>query len=285
MVTDALVGQPAVTAQPLQRVHTRGWRRGLATFLAKEHHAWWGTRRWLVDLLVWLALINGAVALTAWAVADARNQPEAAAEITPGRVYQLALQVFFQIGVMATAIGAVIGSQGAIIREKQLGTAAWVLSKPTSRSAFVLAKVSAYATALLVLGIALPSLVGYAEIWLVAGRAPDLAAFVAGVGVWSLHLLFYLALTMMLGTLFASRGPVVGLGLGFLFAGNFIPTVIPGTTLIFPWPLSQLSLVLALGADASQPIPATAIVPVLATILWTGVFVTVALWRFRREEF
>ena len=37
----------------------RGWRMGLANMLTKEIAAWWRTRRWWVQCLVALLLLNG----------------------------------------------------------------------------------------------------------------------------------------------------------------------------------------------------------------------------------
>jgi ABC-2 type transport system permease protein len=97
-----------------------------------------------------------------------------------------------------------------------------------------------------------------------------------------LHLLFYLALTLMLGTLFSTRGPVAGIGLGFLFSGQIVPNFAPEwVTLIFPWKLSELAPALALGGTVPPVWP----IPVIATAVWTVVFIGVALWRFGREEF
>jgi ABC-2 type transport system permease protein len=279
----------ATATNLLQPVREHGWRRGFANLLDNEHRLWWGTHRWIVHLLVWLALINGTVAFIAFGAATTQSQlsPKRMAEarFTPERVYQVEMQVFFQIGVMATAIGAIISTQGAIIREKQVGTAAWVLSKPASRPAFVLSKFIACLAALLALAVALPGAAFYGEIWLFAGRVPPPFGFLAGLGVWVSHLLFYLALTFMLGTVFSSRGPVLGIALGFLFAGSFVPNILPQIVPYLPWPLSQLALVLALGPDAPVALPQTAIVPVIATVLWTTIFIAVALWRFSREEF
>jgi ABC-2 type transport system permease protein len=259
-----------------------GWLAGFSNMLGKELGEWFGTRRWLVQLLAWPVLITGAVlGSAALLMAQAQLNPELAAAVAPEALYALMLESLFQIGMFVTAVGAALSAQGVLIGEKQLGTAAWILSKPAARSAFVLAKLAANAAALLALAVALPSLAGYGAIWLVAGRAPDLAGFAAGVGTWAVHLLFYLALTLMLGTLLASRGPVLGIGMVFLFAGSFIPSILP----IFPWPLSGLSLRLALGTEAAGAIPTTAFLPLLATIVWTMLFIVVALWRFEREEF
>ena len=38
------------------------------------------------------------------------------------------------------------------------------------------------------------------------------------LGLFSLYLLFYLALTLMLGTFFSARGPVLGIAIGVAIA-------------------------------------------------------------------
>jgi len=115
-------------------------------------------------------------------------------------------------GTIATAVGVVTGVQGAINREKQLGTAAWVLSKPVSRSAFELANMLAYSIAFLVLLLLLTSLVIYAQSQMLWNQMPALPAFLAGWLVMALHMLFYVAFTIILGTLYSSRGPVAAIG-------------------------------------------------------------------------
>jgi ABC-2 type transport system permease protein len=176
----------------------------------------------------------------------------------------------------------IIGAQGAIIGEKQLGTAAWVLSKPASRSAFVLAKLLSHSLAYLILSLILPSLAFLGQSLILWGMTPALPAFLSGWLVMALHMLFYIALTIMLGTLFATRGPVAAISLGFLFGGQMFPNFLPQlVTSIFPWKLSELAPMLALG----QPLPASWPIPIIATVVWTVMFIAIALWRFEREEF
>ena len=55
--------QPA--ADMLQRVAPRHTLRGFANLLQNETRAWWGTRKWLVHLLIWVAIINGFTGLLA----------------------------------------------------------------------------------------------------------------------------------------------------------------------------------------------------------------------------
>ncbi|HEU5088799.1 MAG TPA: hypothetical protein VFT99_15195, partial [Roseiflexaceae bacterium] len=47
----------------LQAVNERGWRRGFANLLRNENRMWWGTRKWLVHLLLWLVVLNGLILL------------------------------------------------------------------------------------------------------------------------------------------------------------------------------------------------------------------------------
>jgi ABC-2 type transport system permease protein len=260
--------------QGLQAVKEQGWRRGFANLLRNENRLWWGTRKWLVHLLLWLIVLNGLVLLVGLTDGQEVNNP------VP--IYDTLIQVFFQVGAFATTIGVVTTAQGAIVREKQLGTAAWLLSKPVSRSAFVLAKFVAYAVGFLSLAIVLPSAIFYGQSLFFAGRVPELAGFLAGVGIAALHTLFYLALTLLLGTLFNTRGPIGGIAMGVLFAGFLLPNVLPqAAVLAFPWMLKDLAVGLVLGSA----LPAVWPIPVVTTALWMALFIGVALWRFGHEEF
>jgi ABC-2 type transport system permease protein len=267
-------GTLSVTNPALQPVTEHGWRRGFANLLRNENSMWWGTRKWMVHLLLWLVVLNGLVLLVGLTEGRETNSP------VP--IDQTLIQVFFQVGALATAIGVVTTTQGAIVREKQLGTAAWVLSKPVSRSAFILAKFAAYALGFLSLAILLPSAIFYAESLVLAGHAPELPVFLAGVGIMVLHTLFYLALTLLLGTLFDTRGPISGAAMGVLFVGFLPPNFIPQAVMLaLPWTLKNSAVGLVLGTA----LPAVWIVPVIATALWTVLFLGLALWRFGREEF
>jgi ABC-2 type transport system permease protein len=264
----------AAADRQLQPVHEQGWRRGFANLLANENRMWWATRKWLVHLLLWLVLLNGLILLIGLTDGPDLNNPL--------KLYETLVQVLFQVGTLATAIGVVTTAQGAIVREKQLGTAAWVLSKPVSRGAFVLAKFVAYTLGFVSLAILLPSAIFYGESQVLAGQVPALAAFLSAVGIMIVHTLFYLALTLLLGTVFSTRGPISGVAMGVLFAGFVPPNMVPQfLTMSLPWMLKNGSVALALGS----PLPQGWFIPVIATVLWTVLFLGVALWRFGREEF
>ena len=261
-------------ASALLPVQQRSYLRGFGNLLRKETWQWWGTRTWWVHALIWLGIINAFITL----IALAEN---GGPEFQGMPIHQLASAIFFQISLTTIGIGAVVMAQGAIIGEKQLGTAAWVLSKPVSRTAFVLAKLVGHTVGFVVLAIALPALVFYGQSVLLWDHVPPLVPFLLADLLTLLNLLFFLALTLMLGTLFGTRGPVAALALGFLLAGQPIRSIVPGLAQVTPWMLPDLASALVLG----QPVGANAYLPIAGTALGAIVFVGVALWRFGREEF
>lgn len=247
------------------------WWTGLSTMLTKENAAWWRTRRWWVVSLLWLVVINGTVGL---------NVRFGAGGALGAMVGMLALAV----PMAAIAIGP-----DSFFRERHSGTAAWVLTKPMGRPAFVLAKVSAHAVGFLATSVIVPGVLAYVQI-VVFGKAQlVLAGYAALLGLAFLVLLFYVTLTVMLATLFRNRGPVLGIAFGWLYgplaAGELLAKHLPWLTDIMPW-----QLLMPVGSApplvgyllGGQPLPT--VLPIVATALWCVAFVLVAVWRFGREE-
>ena len=108
---------------------------------------------------------------------------------------------------------------GSYPRPSRAAPSSWPSSSPVRLGFFV--------TIILVQG-----LVAYVQLSLSAGSPLALAPYLVMLALLSLYLLFYLALTLMLGAFFDSRGPVLGIaigvaiasmiGVGNLFAG-FLP--------------------------------------------------------------
>jgi ABC-2 type transport system permease protein len=89
-------------------------------------------------------------------------------------------------------------------------------------------------------------------------------------------------LTLMLGTIFQSRGPIAGIGLGLVLGGLFFKgMVLPALVMLTPWLLPDIGGAVALG----MPVPPNWFVPIIATACWIVAFTAVAVWRFAREEF
>ena len=266
------------SVSPMQLVNEHGWRRGLANLLRKENGQWWHTRRWWVQSLTWLVIVNGILAIGLWVV------PIMDPEEAVGAVENLG--IFIQLMLMFPMFGVIVGMQGAIIDEKQSGTAAWILSAPVSRSAFVLAKLMADAFGFLVTIVLLQGLVAYVQLSLSDGNLLALPPYLADLGLISLYLLFYLALTLMLGTFFDNRGPVLGIAIGFAIASlvgisQLIGSFAPG--LVFYLPEALAALVKA--RVAGESLPPEWPIPIIAVSVYVVVFVALAIWRFNREEF
>ena len=69
MATDTTVQRETAIAGPTGLQPARGGRlAGFGNLLGKELGEWFGTRRWLVQALVWLALVDGVVAFLLFAV-------------------------------------------------------------------------------------------------------------------------------------------------------------------------------------------------------------------------
>jgi ABC-type transport system involved in multi-copper enzyme maturation permease subunit len=250
---------------------------GLANMLAKESRAWWRTRRWWIQCVLWLLLLNG----TFWLNIKGDL-----------RVDQAGLN-FLTMAGLAVPIAAISMGQDSILGERHSGTAAWVLSKPMRRPAFVLAKLIALGLGLLVTGVVLPGVIAYFQL-----RANGLSQLLSASG-WAeamglvyLNVLFYLTLALMLATLFPGRGPVLAITLMVMMAGLMIwsyalvEKYAPWLLAVLPWDLLMpfgskvpLAALLALG----QPLPT--VTPIIGTAVWCVLFVVVAIWRFRREEF
>ncbi len=254
-----------VGRRALAPVTARGWRSGLANLLRQEQRAWWGGWRWLWQPAIWLVLLDGMLALMLW------TDPEAAK--AEGGIVGQGIRGFMVFAAMAGAIGVIVMAQNAIIGEKQSGTAAWILSKPVARPAFLLAKMIALGTGILATMLPLPGLVAYVELWVAGGAPLPVVPFLGSLGLLGLVLLCYLSVTLLLGTLVRSRTPVIAVPLVCLFAEQL--TGAP----VLPLAVAPVAGALARG----QALPS--LLPVATTLLLTVLFLAVAIWRFEREEF
>ena len=261
-------------ARLLQPVTAEGWRGGLGNLLRKEFGQWWRTKMWWIQLIIWLALLNGIATIIVFQA----TQPGDGTVSEPSLE---AVQTFLIMGASVIGIGVVTTVQSAIVGEKQSGTAAWVMSKPASRQAFILSKAAAHGVGFGVTAVLLPAIVFIAEALWLFDLTLTVGTFLAGVGLVALNMLFYLALTLMLGTMFDSRGPITGLGIAVIFAGMFFKGMLPPAVVnLTPWLTGDI----AAGIALDMPLPDNWFVPVVATVIWTVFFMAVALWRFSREE-
>ena len=250
---------------PLIPSREQGWRMGLANMLTKENAAWWRTRRWWTQCLVALFFLNFLMAMNLIVGGSTSN----------------AVNNFLFIAGAVAPVAAIIMGQDAIQGERLSGTAAWVLSKPLRRPAFILAKLIAYGLGLLATWVVLPGAVVYLEFAVLSNVHLPIPGLTAALGLVYLNIIFYLTLVLMLATLFQGRGPVLGIAI-FLVWGWMIKPLGVLLADVMPW---RLLIEPALGGYLLQGVPLPTVAPIIATALWCVLFVGVAIWRFQQEEF
>jgi len=182
---------------------------------------------------------------------------------------------------MTGSIGAIILAQDEVIQEKQSGTAAWILSKPAARQAFILTKLLSNTIGMLVFIVGLPGLVVLGEVFLATHQLVPLVPFLVGAGVVMLALFFYVSLVILLGVLFESRGPVLGITFGIMFGGRLLANFFPQLAYVLPLGMDGTALSIVMGI----PLPAALVWEVISTAVLSIVFILVALWSFQHKEF
>jgi len=109
------------------------------------------------------------------------------------------------------------------------------------------------------------------------------AALMKGLVLHGFHLLFWLTLSLMLGTFFKGRGAVMGIPILLLAFQDLITEFgriyIPGIELMLPKRIEEIAAQATLGG------PVSSTVPLFAIGLQIVLFALVAFWRFKREEF
>ncbi len=246
----------------------QGWRTGLNNLLSAEFGRW-RTKDWYIMMAIWLAIINVSLLGLLSGTDD---------------LTAVILVLGFLAGIFPV-INVVIILQDVIIGEKETGTAAWILSKPVSRSAYILSKLIGNLVGVVVSLALVPGIVAYATIYFMRGVLLPPAPFFAAIGILALNLIFYLTLTLMLGTFFDSRGGVIGIpiliGPGYtLFAGLPLISEFHPMAMFFPPANANISFfgAIILGESIGS------IIPLFTTIIGIILFTIIALWRFRREE-
>jgi ABC-2 type transport system permease protein len=177
-----------------------------------------------------------------------------------------------QFGVLI----AILITMGSVATEKERGTAAFLLSKPITRGAFVAAKAAAVG-GLLGLGVAVSAVLCWTYTTILFEPLPVAAFAGAAILVW-LSLAVFAALTFLASV--AARSALVAGGVGFgLFVLGGILSALPGIGPYMPTSLWGAADVLALGT-----VPDSLLGPVLFNVAFVAGAVGLAWLSFRRQE-
>ncbi len=248
-----------------------GFFQGIGPIFGAEVKRWWGTKRWMIQGLLWVGILNGILGMLALVSKMTGEFDLGKADVR---------QVFGMLAVLST-VGVVITMQNVLVNERENGIAAWILSKPISRSAYLLGKVAGNAIGIYPLIWLIPGLGIYWQLsrlflgeWLVVGN------FLIAWLIVGLEITFYLSLTVFMGTLTSNRGAVLAVPVALLFGQQLIIGLIPGLVHVMPYSLSAAN---AGAAALGESMPTPASIP--AVLLWVILFLGLSIWRIQREEF
>ena len=263
-----------------QLVEEKGWRRGLGNLLQGEYSSWFKSSRWWKHLILWFSIVNVMMIFMIIASADAAKTGEAGPPV-------LFMHGIF--GGMFVAFGVMIIMQRVLVSEKRSGTAAWVLSKPVTRTAFVVSRLIINSIAILLTAVIVPGVILYVTL----GFSSDLGwlsplGFAAAILVFSLNTIYWIALVLMMGTLSESASVVIAVPMTLFFIFWMGTGMIPGMIYISP-----LLLISSPDADNINPIsvslmtgePMFSWLPLISTVVFSIIFIVVAIARFNRQEF
>jgi len=262
-----------------EKVAERGWRRGLSNLTQGEFSSWFKSTRWLKHLLIWVVCINGMMAIMAYATS------ESAASGQEGPPLIMMYGIF---GGMFTAFAVMIIMQRVIVSEKREGTAAWVLSKPVTRTSFVVSRLVANCIAILLTAVVIPGVLVYVTFGALTplGWLSPLG-FTAGLLMFVLSTFYWLTLTLMMGTFFESATGVIAVPIALYFAFWMLPNMLPFLLYVSPLlltfsPSPEFS---SLPSSFMLGEPVVSWMPLISTVIFCVIFIGVAIWRFNRQEF
>lgn len=266
--------------QAFQLEETRGWKMGLRNLMRKENGEWFKTRRWWIQLLIWLIMIDGFLLFLLVGVPQAAKL--AGQPLTDAEVFMTALEALFGIASMGIGLGVVIVTQDEVIGEKTSGTAAWVLSKPASRVAFYLSKLFNNGLYILILMMVIPFVIAFGLLW---SKNPELniPGFLTAFGILGVHTFFYLSLSLMVGVFAEKRSMVLAITLAGLLGGQLMMNIIKELLYFTPFGLSQIMAGVA--NEGPLAIPEILWLPVGMTLLFSLIFVLLSIWKIQKLEF
>jgi hypothetical protein len=142
--------------------------------------------------------------------------------------------------------------------------------------------------AILPTSVIVPGVIFYITLGFSATGWLSPSGYIAGLLMISLHTFFWIALVLMMGSLFESSGVVIAVPMVLFFTFWMGTGIIPALVYISPLLLSfspapeQMS---ALSVSFMTGAPVFSWLPLISTIVLSIIFITVAIWRFNRQEF
>jgi ABC-2 type transport system permease protein len=254
--------------------------QGSRVLLAKEQRESWRTRRTPV-VVVLFVLLGMLAPLTARYLPEilelALGDQAGAIPIPPTTVADAVLELQQNIGQFG-ALTAIVLAMTLVSGEKDRGTAGFILTKPASRAAFLVAKLASLGVVLFV-ATALAVAVAWIYTAILFEPLPIGGWAALALFAW-LSLMVWASITFLASTVLRSSAAAAGVGVGALL-GISLVAAIPPVGRWLPSGLDPQAALLALGrpidpADLAAALTGTVVIIVGSVIL--------AWLSFRRQE-
>ena len=264
--------------------------KGEATALRTTATGTWGVlrgelQRWvgwrgLFHLLLWLTVVEWLLYI---AVAT-ENQPFGF----------LGFENLINMLVIFPVMAGIVLTAAAVCGDYHDGTTGWVLGKPVPRGGYVAASVTGLWLGLAATTIVVPGLVAYW--WLprvepyrfVTPEAPPMGRFLIALGLLSIILAFFMAVTALLSIVIRRRGVVVAIGSWLLLMLR--TPILPYADWMDYTPARLIRTDIAPGAwshitEYIHDVPFDALPAVVGMIVISMASVAAAILVFRRLDF
>jgi len=259
-----------MTIEAMQQTNTDPWYAGMKNLVRRELFHERTRMYWTQQMIIWALITNGMVALILTLPGDLVGV------MMP--VYTFSLVIFYNMLSFLIILFIPILLQGVVIDEKVTGIAAWILSKPVSKKAYLISKMITSILPIILVSVVINGAIGYG-VFVVFGYTPNAVGFAMNLGLTGVVVAYFASLTIMVGTITTSRGKVlaaaIGLGVGANILANFFPLIM----FIVPYALPLLGLGLITG-DAVMGIDLI----LISACVQIALFTTIALFVFERTE-
>jgi len=250
---------------------------GFAVFARKEAREILRTWRiWVLPgILLFFALTGPVLARFTPEIVGALAGDQLKGLLIPTPTYHDAYTQWIKNLSQIALFALIIVYASIISSERKSGTAVLVLTKPVSRTAFVIAKAVVHSAFLAVLVVA-GTLVTWGVTAAVFGQAPGSALWSSSL-VWLVFGVLFIALMTLLSVLIGSAAGAAGAGLG-AYALVSIAAIWKPLGTYSPAALATMPSSLAAGKDVAV------LWPVLTSLLLAAALFALASRAFRRSE-
>ncbi len=267
-----------MSANEFVLVKEKGWSAGFLNMLDKENARWWGRRNWIVQLVLWFLLLNMPVLFILFV--NPYLPSSHGITYTVEMNAQLGSQVFFAISALYLPFGISILTHDSVIKEREQGTMAWILSKPISRKSFILSKIVANIAGVMILMVVVQGIITYGIISAYNGNFINAVNFFGALGIIAMLSLFFLSMVSMIGTMTRSRYAVLGAAVTFIILGMAAAQVLPDISTYLTWKLSETARDFAMNGSLT----ANKITQLVSTGVWIVIFFVISLVQIGRIE-